>query len=461
MAEPARGTDYRRAPYWHAAWTPSADPATAATAASQPLPASVDVCVVGAGYTGMVAALALARKGASVLVVDANGPGWGASTRNGGIFHPGLKFGRAALEHRFGSELGGRVFRAGLDAFFTAERFVLDNGFDVGYRRAGLAVLAWSPSHLRDLATEGNELTDAGMSARMVEGEALREEAGTDYYPGALVIEESGLIHPARYYAAVLAAAREAGVTVVGGTRVTSVEAHDRPRTVVTPRGRVQARDVLIATNGYTDGAMPWLQQRVMPIGSYIIATEPMSPELATSISPRGRAFFDSKSFLYYWHVNDERRLVFGGRASFAQTSVDRTAAILQRALALVHPQAADLRIDFAWGGKVGFTFDRLPHLGEHDGIHYALGYCGSGLALGTTFGLTIAERIGAGTETGRHTSPFEEIPFGGAPFAPWIYRGKPWFLPLAGEWFRLADRWARRGVRVPATAATSSKAAA
>jgi glycine/D-amino acid oxidase-like deaminating enzyme len=435
---------YKRAPYWHQAWAPPSFPPP------DSLPSAVDVCIVGAGYTGLIAALALARVGASVLVLDAHAPGWGASTRNGGIFHPGLQFGRAALVRHFGPELGGRVYRAGLDAFFTAERFVLDNGLDCEYHRSGLGILAWSDGHLRDLETERDELSDAGMTARLVHGASLHQDVGTDYYPGALVLEESGRIHPARYFAAVLDAARAVGATVIGDTRAQSIEREGAERVVVTPRGRVRTRDVLIATNGYTDAAVPWLQQRVMPIGSYIVATEPMPADVARSISPRGRAFFDSKNFLYYWHVNDDNRLIFGGRASFAPTSVDRTAAILRRALALVHPQAAPYRIEFAWGGKVGFTFDRLPHLGEHDGIHYALGYCGSGLALGTTFGLTIADRIVHGTETARESSPFEEIPFGAAPFVPWVYRGNPWFLPVAGEWFRFADRWSRRRTTLP-----------
>ena len=144
-----------------------------------------------------------------------------------------------------------------------------------------------------------------------------------------------------------------------------------------------------------------------MPIGSYIIATEPMSEELAASVSPRGRCFFDAKNFLYYWHVNAERRLIFGGRASFRRTSVDQTAAILREALAEVHPQAAHLRIDHAWGGNVAFTFDRLPHLGERDGIHYALGYCGSGV----THGHGVRAADGAASWAARPRSPTSRWP--------------------------------------------------
>ena len=185
-----------------------------------------------------------------------------------------------------------------------------------------------------------------------------------------------------------------------------------------------------------------------MPIGSYIIATEPMSEELAASISPRGRCFFDTKNFLNYWHVNAERRLIFGGRASFRRTSVDRTGTILRHALALVHPQAADLRIDHAWGGNIAFTFDRLPHLGEHQGIHYALGYCGSGLSLATTFGLRMARILGRSSEVADTPLAFERAPLPGAPLIPAAYRGRPWFLPAAGEWFRFEDWWRRRGTR-------------
>lgn len=440
-----RPTAYVRRPFWHDAFTLPAQPA------DQPLPKRVDICVVGAGYTGMIAALALARGGARVAVLDRHEPGWGASTRNGGIFHPGLKWGRNALIKHYGAELGDALFRGGIEAFFTGERFVTENAVDADYRRSGYGVLAWSARHLPALRDELDDYARAGLTAQVVEGPDLGHEIGTTYYPGALIVEESGMIHPAKYYASVLAAARAAGVIVLGGTPVSAVEREAADRVVVTDRGRVRAGAVLVATNGYTDGAVPWLQRRVMPIGSYIVATEPMSEQLARSISPRGRTFFDSKNFLYYWHVNAERRLIFGGRASFAPTSVDRTAAILTRALKLVHPQAAGLRIDYAWGGNVGFTFDRLPHLGEHEGIHFALGYCGSGLALGTSFGLKIAEKIGHASETAYEPSPFERIPFPGAPVVPFVYRGRPWFLPLAGEWFRLADRWARRGTQAPA----------
>jgi glycine/D-amino acid oxidase-like deaminating enzyme len=429
-----------RRPYWHATMP------VIARHDDRPLPERADVTVIGGGYTGLTAALTLARGGARVTLLEAEGLGFGASSRNGGLLHPGLKWGRRALVGQHGPDLGGAIFQAGVDAPGRAAAFIADNGFPADLQQSGLAVLAWGRSHLGPLEEELEELQGAGLTGRFLRGAQVREELGSTVYPGGYVVEESWMIHPGRYVAALAAAATDAGVDLHTGTRARLVERDGTDRLVHTPRGVIRSRAVLLATNGYTDGAVPWLRQRVMPIGSYIIATEPMSPELAASVSPRGRTFFDSKAFLYYWHVNAERRLIFGGRASFRRTTPDRTGAILEQAMHWVHPQTAGLRVDFAWGGNVAFTFDRLPHLGEHDGIHHALGYCGSGIALGTVFGLEMAAILGAGSETARGRSPFERTPFPAAPIVAAAYRGRPWFLPLAGEWFRLTDRLARRG---------------
>lgn len=419
------------------------------TYASRPLPERADVVVVGGGLTGAVAALSLARGGARVTLLEKETLGWGASTRNGGLLHPGLKWGRHSLERRFGAALGGSIFQAGVDAYFEAEHFVQQEGFDCGLRRSGLVVLAWSARHLSAMSTALREFEGAGLTGRIVEAPDLQAEVGTAAYPGGLVIDASSVLHPGRYFAGLAAAAAAAGVDLHTGTAALGTRREGADRVVSTGRGDIRAGAVVVATNGYTDGVVPWLRRRVLPIGSYIVATEPMSEDVARSISPSGRSFFDSKNFLYYWHIDEQRRLIFGGRASFRRTSTDRTAAILGAAFREVHPQAAHLRIEYAWGGRIGFTFDRLPHMGEHDGVHYALGCCGSGLALLTSFGLRMAQRLGRASDRAYESSPFERVGLPSAPLGPlgsMAYRGDPWFLPVAGEWFRAADRWARRG---------------
>ncbi|MBA2558035.1 MAG: FAD-binding oxidoreductase [Chloroflexi bacterium] len=345
----------------------------------------------------------------------------------------------------FGAELGERVYRAGIENFFEFERFIEVEDLATDYRRTGLIVLAWSRRHLEGLREEAAELATGGLHGRVVSGSELLDEIGTNHYPGGLVVEEAGAIHPGRYFAALAGAVSEAGADLHAETPALAIERGGGGFSVRTPRGSIACRDVLLATNGYTDRLLPWLRRRVIPVGSYIIATEPLDEQTAAAISPRGRVFFDSKNFLYYWRLGPDRRLLFGGRASFTPTSVDRTAAILRQAMHRVHPQTRRLRIEYAWGGNVGFTFDRLPHIGRHEGISYALGYCGSGVAMATSFGMYMARRLGERSEVAAERSPFEEIPHPGVPLVPAVYRERPWFLPPAGELFRAVDWWSRR----------------
>ncbi len=430
--------DYERRSFWQASMPRLPD------RAARPLPDATDVVVIGGGYAGINAARELASRGVAVSLLEAHTLGWGASTRNGGIVHAGYKWSAPQLIKRYGHETGTALYAETLESYQLVKRLIADHGIDCDFREVGHLELAYAPSHVPELEHARDGLAAVGVTSQMVPRERIREEIGTDAYYGALVVEGSGLLHPGRYFAGLASAADAAGADLHEGVRATTIRRQRDGRFVVeTTRGAIQARDVFVATNGYTDGVVPSLRRRIMGIGSFIIASEPLPEALARELSPRGRSFFDTKNFLYYWHVSADHRMIFGGRASFRPTSIDKTARILWEGLLEVHPQLADYRIEYAWGGNVGFTFDRMPHVGRtKDGVTYALGCCGTGVALMTYLGTRVGEWLAGGEAPALTRLRFPLVP---APF-----EGRPWFLPFVGEWYRLQDRLAVRSRRTP-----------
>ncbi|HET9851458.1 MAG TPA: FAD-binding oxidoreductase [Candidatus Limnocylindrales bacterium] len=428
---PRLNLDYERRPYWHATMPALPD------RAGKDLPDAVDAVVIGGGYTGLAAARALASAGAKVAVLEARTLGWGASTRNGGIAHPGYKWGPATMVKRYGRDLATRLYAESVEATAFLGRTIRENDIEADLRLNGYMELAWSKRDADEFPDEVDIRTEWGSPARNVPRDRLAEEVGTSAYHGGLAIDSGGVLHPGKWFAGLVGLAERAGADLYEGVRATAIRRQRDGRYVVeTDRGAIQARDVLVATNAYTDGAAPSLRRRIIPIGSYIIATEPLPEDLAREISPTGRAYFDTKNFLAYWHVSADRRLIWGGRVSFLPTTVDRTAKLLHRRMLDVHPQVAGYRVEYSWGGKIGMTFDRMPHIGRRNGVMYAMGCCGSGVVLLHWLGTKAGEWLAGG-----EAPALAKLRF---PLVPAPYEGRPWFLPMVGEFYRAKDRLAR-----------------
>jgi glycine/D-amino acid oxidase-like deaminating enzyme len=406
------------------------------------LPERVDVAIVGAGFTGLSAARTLAKRGAKVAVLETNTIGWGASSRNGGMVLTGMKLGVETLAGRYGMEATRRMYAASLASIDVAERIIGEEKIDCNFSRCGHLEVACKQSHFdtyaRSVEVIGREFNHELRTVAKID---LRSEIGSDIYYGGMVDEVSAGLNPARYVAGLGRAALNAGAYVFENTRVERIERASRKGgsgfELVTSRGPMFATDVFIATSGYTSKTTPALQRKIIPIGSFIIATERLPEALAHELSPCNRMIFDSKHYLYYYRLTPDNRMLFGGRAAFfPETSgtIRRSAEILRRGMIGVYPQLRDVRVEYAWGGTLDFCFDTMPHAGRMDGMYYAVGYAGHGVAMATYLGAKIAEQIGGGPEE----NPYAKVPFPGAPLG--LYNGRPWFLPFAGAYYKILD---------------------
>jgi glycine/D-amino acid oxidase-like deaminating enzyme len=408
----------------------------------QPLPSSADVAIIGAGYTGLSAALTLARRGAKVAVLESETIGWGASSRNGGMVLTGLKLGVNELIARYGRELTQRMYAASLDTITCVESIVKEENIACDFSRTGHLEVACKQRHFDDYARQVDVIArEFNHQLKIVPRDQLHSEIGANIYYGGMVDEISAGLNPARYVAGLAAAAMRAGATIFEHTTLQKIERDSQNGApgfrLTTSRGSLRARNVLVGTSGYSGAATPALRRKIIPIGSFIITTEVLSDDLARKLSPRNRQIYDSKNYLYYFRLTPDNRMLFGGRAAFfpeTDQTIRQSAEILRRGMISVYPQLRDTKVEYVWGGTLDFCFDIMPHAGQVDGIYFAVGYAGHGVAMATWQGQRMAEWIA----DGKTDNPFAEIPFPGAPLG--LYNGKPWFLPFAGAYYKVLD---------------------
>lgn len=421
--------DLKTTPYW---WDGAPRPASEPV----PLPVQAEVVVVGSGFTGLSAGLTLLKNGRSVLVLDSEDLGSGASSRNAGSMGRTFRHAFSDLMQSRGIDFATRVYREVHEAFAFSYNRIETEEISCELVRRGRFTAFIGPKQYEEAARE-LELRQKHVPGDdyMVPREAQRQEIGFGNYFGGLVIPDVASIHPGLYQLGLLARVRALGGTALGGTPVLNIAREGREFSVTTPRGSVKARDVIVATNGYTGGLMPYLQRRVFPFPAYMIATEPIGVDRIKALLPTLRVFQEKAENPFFLRPSpDLTRLVAGGRAGTAYMNTARFAETLHRLLVARIPDLADVRLSHFWTGKCSGTFSIFPGVGVHDGVHYALGYCFAGISMGTYLGHKTGLRVAGKPEA---TTVFDEIPF---ETRSWHW-GYPWFVPIAAELMLQKDR--------------------
>ncbi|PVG81999.1 FAD-dependent oxidoreductase [Nocardioides gansuensis] len=396
-----------------------------------------DVAVIGGGLTGVVAALHLARRGARVHLFEQHTVGFGASGRNGGMATTGMSIGIRGAVAKMGFDKAASLYRTYGQAVDLIEELVTEEGIDCDFARPGKLILASKPAHLQGFEKTAELLnTRLGSDTQLVPKAELRREIGSDVFHGGMVDSKSASLHVGKYLRGLGEVAERAGVTIHEEAPVLKLTKLGSGHQLETPRGRITANQVLLATGAYTRRPFRWHQVRIAPVGSFIIATEPLDASVCDDLLPTRRVASDSKNLLNYFRITPDNRLLFGGRARFAMSnpqSDEKSGKLLRDAMVHVFPQLSDARIDYCWGGLVDMTLDRMVKAGQHDGVYYSMGYAGHGVQMATYMGRQMAEYMSGAPEANIWRDfEFRRIPG---------HFGPPWFLPAAGAYYKFKDR--------------------
>lgn len=407
-----------------------------------PVEGRFDVAIIGGGFTGLSAALRLARAGVSVALLEAQHVGAGGSGRNGGHLNNGLAHGYAAAKAHLGADRAHALYKAYDRSIDMIEDTIAEEDIACDFRRSGKLKLASKPGHVAGLRANCELIArEVDPEARWLEPSQLRDEIGSSAFHGATLQPKSAMMHMGRYAAGLARAASKHGACIWEGTPVTARHKQNGGWRLETPRGHLQAERVIAATNAYSGvhgaAALTPFRKRIIAVGSFIVATRPLdAAEVAATLSGN-RTCVTSLNIGNYFRLSPDNRLIFGGRARFSATSDQRSDAksgtILRVGMARIFPHLADVQIDYCWGGLVGMTKDRLPRAGQMCGMIYGMGYSGHGAQLSTMVGASLAD-IAMGRED---TNPLAGLDW---PTMPG-YSGRPWFLPFLGIWFSLKDR--------------------
>lgn len=395
----------------------------------------VDVCIVGAGITGCSAALNLAERGYSVAVLDTRRVGWGASGRSGGQMIFGYACEQASLTRLVGDKISRQLWDISIEALTQMRQRIDQHKIQCDLADGHLHA-AVKPRHMKELEHWADSLRkDYGYdSLEMWSKERVREQMSTDAYLGGLYDAASGHVHPLNYTLGLAKAAAEAGARFFEYTPATRIEQGEHP-VVHTPHGVVRSRHLLLCGNAYLDGIVPDIERKIMPVGTYITATEPLGEKRAKSLIANNMAVADINFVLDYFRLSADHRLLFGGRVSYSRRDPVNLAASMGKRLRHVFPQLADVKQQYTWGGYVGITMNRAPHFGRLNGnVYFAQGFSGHGIALTGMAGSLMADAIAGSAE---RFDLFSHIPHRDFPGGRLLRTPA---LVLAMAWYRLRD---------------------
>jgi glycine/D-amino acid oxidase-like deaminating enzyme len=419
-------------PYWHDTTPPFTQAATGGP------DGHYDVAIIGGGFTGLSAALHLAKAGVRVAVLESGLVGSGASGRNGGHLNNGIAHSFIAAKQQLGAERAKALYRCFDESIDSIERIVREENIDCAFRRAGKLKLASKPQHFDSLARNFEAVhAEIDADTALLRHDELGAEVGSNAFHGGMLSRKSAMMHMGRYVTGLAAAAARHGASIFENTPVTERCKLDGKTQLVTPHGTIVADSVILATGAYTTDIFPYFRKRIIPVGSFIIATRPLSDSEIAATMPGNRTYVTSMNIGNYFRLAPDNRMIFGGRARFSATSDqrsdDKSGAILRAALVKLFPHLANVEIDYCWGGLVDMTQDRFPRAGFADGVWFAMGYSGHGAQMSTQMGILLADAIlGRGDRNPIAGLNWPTIPG---------YSGKPWFLPMVGLYYKMLDK--------------------
>ena len=409
---------------------------------SNSMPKNADVVIVGAGFTGLSAAITLAKSGVSVVVFDSVEFGFGASTRNGGMLGSGHKVSPQQAEEKYGTDVAGQIHKEANASLAFTTNLIQANNIDCDLQICGRLRTSWVPQDQFSMSENLKKLKAIdNFNSKMIDASTMSESIKTELYFGGQYYEDHGSVQPRKFHYGLHELAIKSGAKVFGNmpvNQITPLSGIQGAGFVVSVANEfISCKDVLIATNGYTRSSLSkYLSRRILPVPSFIITTEEIGVDRVNSLIPGGHCIVETrKRYCYYRPTPCGKRIMIGTRAAMHSMPAEKALPILKKTLSEIFPELDGVDISHCWTGFTGFSFSMLPNLGCYDGIYSAMGYCGNGVAMAPYLGHMAALKI---LEPDKKVTVFESTSLQTRPY----YFGTPWFLPIASAYFKAFDKF-------------------